>query len=215
MFRITSVIATVGLLATTACLGLVATQPKTANQDSEQAKDKARSYYVGEGLVNCYEGGVTIVTEEVGVLLRDEGALYAATEPEEVDSWGEEWSGEVTLEAKDGFLFVEVVSTEGQCTSFTVELEDKDTTLDDLYAGDPEPVPDNLPPDVTRNEACPGGSCSCDYGGCSCSACCPARQGPAQCHCRESGCLCKCLKQVKVSAVIEYSAPSATPTPNP
>ena len=213
MFRITSIIATVGLLATTACLGLVATQPKTTNQDSEQAQDKDRSYYEGEGFVNCDENSVTIMTKEVGVLLEDDGALYAATEPEEVDPWGEEWSGEVTLEVKDGLLFVEVVSAEGQCTSFTFELEDEDTTLDDLYAGDPEPIPDNLPPEATNNEFCPGGSCSCDDEGCECSACCPARKGPARCRCDPGDCTCKCLRIKKVSALIEYSIPAATPTP--
>ena len=215
MFRITSVIATVGLLATTACLGLVATQPKTTNQDSEQAKDKALSYYVGEGFVNCDESGVTIMTKEVGVVLKDDGALYAATEPEEVDPWGEEWSGEVTLEVKDGLLSVEVVSAEGECTSFTFELEDKDTTLDDLYADDAEPALDNLPPGASRSETCPGGYCYCEDEGCDCSACCPARKGPALCRCKPGDCTCKCMKLKKVSALIAYSIPAATPTPNP
>jgi len=215
MFRATSIIAAVGLLATTACLALVGTQAKTADQDSQQTKDKTQSYYIGEGFVNCDENSVTIMTKEVGVLLRDEGALYAATEPEEVDPWGEEWSGEVTLEVKDGFLFVEVVSAEGQCTSFTFELEDEDTTLDDLYAGDPEPAPDDLPPGVLGGEFCAGGDCSCSDTGCSCSACCPAGEGPARCRCDPGDCTCKCLKVKKVSALIEYSAPSATPTPNP
>ena len=213
MFKVSAIVATVGLLATTACLGLVATQPKTCDQDQRQANDETQSYYKGEGYVKCAESGVTIMTEKVGVFLEDDGALYAATEPEEVDPWGEEWIGELTLEVKDGLLSVEVVSIDGQCTSFTFELEDKDTALEDLYAGDPNPVPSDLALGATLSEEYPGGSCNCEYGGCSCSACCAASQGPAECTCRESGCLCKCLKQKKISSLIEYSIPVVAPNP--